>query len=39
VGVGSIVLHYKGARGRTVAEILYFGPDRKVIRASAHYAG
>ena len=39
VGVGSIVLHYKGARGRTVSEILYFGPDRRVIRASAHYTG
>jgi ketosteroid isomerase-like protein len=39
VGVGSIVLHYKGARSRTVAEILYFGPDLKVVRASAHYAG
>jgi ketosteroid isomerase-like protein len=39
VGVGSVVLHYKGARGRTVAEILYFGPDRKVIRAAAHYTG
>jgi hypothetical protein len=38
-GVGSIVLYYKGARGRRVAEILYFGPDRKVIRASAHYTG
>ena len=39
VGVRSVVLHYKGARGRTVAETLYFGPDRKVVRASAHYAG
>jgi len=38
VGVGSVVLHYKGARGRTVAEIVYFGPDRKVVRSSAHYA-
>jgi len=39
VGVDAIVLYYKGARGRTVAEILHFGSDRKVIRASAHYTG
>jgi ketosteroid isomerase-like protein len=38
-GVGSIVLYYKGARGRMVAEILYFGADLKVVRASAHYTG
>jgi len=37
-GVGGIVLYYKGARGRTVAEVLQFGADRKVVRASAYYA-
>jgi ketosteroid isomerase-like protein len=38
VGVDSITLHYRGARGRFVAEVLHFGPDRKVVRAFAHYA-
>jgi len=38
-GVGSVVLYYKGARGRMVAEIFYFRPDWKVVRASAHYTG
>lgn len=38
-GVDGIVLYYKGALGRTVAEVFHFGPDRKVVRASAHYAG
>lgn len=37
VGVGSIVLYYKGARGMA-AEVFHFGPDRKVARAYAHYA-
>jgi len=38
VGVGSITLYYKGARGRLAAEVFHFGPDRKVVRAFAHYA-
>lgn len=38
IGVGSITLHYKGARGRLAAEVFHFGPDQKVIRAFAHYA-
>lgn len=37
VGVGSIVLHYRSARGLS-AEVLHFGPDGKVTRAYAHYA-
>ncbi|HEY6241399.1 MAG TPA: nuclear transport factor 2 family protein [Burkholderiales bacterium] len=37
-GVGSITLHYKGARGRLAAEVFHFGSDRKVTRAFAHYA-
>lgn len=37
-GVGSITLHYKGARGRLAAEVFHFGPDDKVARAFAHYA-
>lgn len=37
VGVGSIVLHYRSARGLS-AEVLHFGPDGKVVRAYAHYA-
>lgn len=39
VGVGSVTLYYKGARGRLAAEVFYFGPDGKVVRAFAHYAG
>lgn len=39
VGVDSLALHYRGAGGRLVIEVLRFGPDhRKVIQASAHYA-
>lgn len=38
-GVGSITLYYKGARGRLAAEVFHFGPDEKVVRAFAHYAG
>jgi hypothetical protein len=37
-GVSSIILYYKGARGRLAAEVFHFGPDQKVIRAFAHYA-
>ncbi|SMF94840.1 SnoaL-like domain-containing protein [Methylomagnum ishizawai] len=38
VGVDSLALHYRGAGGRLVIEVLRFGPDLKVIQASAHYA-
>jgi ketosteroid isomerase-like protein len=37
VGVDSIVLYYKGARGMA-AEAFFFDASGKVIRASAHYA-
>jgi hypothetical protein len=37
-GVNSVTLYYKGARGMA-AEVFFFGPDRKVVRAFAHYAG
>lgn len=37
VGVGSLLLHYQGARG-PAAEWSAFGPDGKVIQAAAHYA-
>lgn len=37
VGVNSVTLYYKGARG-LAAEVFHFGPDRKVLRAFAHYA-
>jgi ketosteroid isomerase-like protein len=36
-GVDSVTIHYKGARGHAVAEVLHFAPDRKVVRAYAHY--
>ncbi len=38
IGVNSITLYYKGARGRLAAEVFHFGPDQKVLRAYAHYA-
>jgi hypothetical protein len=37
IGVNSITLYYKGARS-LAAEVFHFGPDRKVLRAYAHYA-
>ena len=37
VGVDSITLYYKGARGMA-AEVFHFNPDGKVFRAYAHYA-
>ena len=37
VGVSSITLYYKGARG-FAAEVFHFNADLKVIRAFAHYA-
>lgn len=37
-GVNSVTLYYKGARGRLAAEVFHFGPDKRVIRAFAHYA-
>jgi hypothetical protein len=39
VGVNSITLFYKGARGQLAAEVFHFGPDLKVVRAFAHYSG
>lgn len=38
-GVGSITLHYNGARGRLAAEVFHFGPGKQVVKAFAHYAG
>lgn len=38
VGVSSVTLYYKGARGRLVAEVFHFGSDGKVAKAFAHYA-
>lgn len=37
VGVDSIVIYYNGVRG-PAAEVFYFDPAGKVIRACAHYA-
>ena len=37
IGVNSITLYYRGARG-LAAEVFHFDPDGKVIRAYAHYA-
>ena len=37
LGVSSIALYYKGARGRLVAEVFFFDASRKVAKAFAHY--
>lgn len=37
IGVNSITLYYNGTRGLS-AEVFHFGPDKKVLRAYAHYA-
>ncbi|TAL06524.1 MAG: nuclear transport factor 2 family protein [Porticoccaceae bacterium] len=37
LGVDSVTLYYKGVRGMA-AEVFFFGPERKVARACAHYA-
>lgn len=39
VGVNSITLYYKGARGRLAAEVFHFDTQGKVVQAFAHYAG
>jgi len=36
-GIDSITLYYRSPRG-LAAEVLHFGPDRKVVKAYAHYA-
>ena len=38
VGVDSITLHYRGAKGRLAAEVFHFDTEDKVVRAFAHYA-
>lgn len=38
IGVNSITLYYKSPRGHA-AEVFHFGPDQKVVKAFAHYAG
>lgn len=37
LGVDSITLCYRGARGRLVAEVFHFCPNHQVVRAEAHY--
>ena len=37
VGVTSVTLYYRGARGRLVAEVFHFDARQKVARAFAHY--
>jgi hypothetical protein len=37
IGVNSLALTYKGARGRLASEVFHFDSDRKVSRAYAHY--
>jgi hypothetical protein len=37
VGVDSLVLHYRGARGDLAAEVVFLDSDGKVTRYFAHY--
>jgi hypothetical protein len=37
VGIQSITLYYKGARGRMSAEVFFFNAHGKVTKAFAHY--
>jgi hypothetical protein len=37
LGVGSIIIYYRGAFGELAAEVLFFDECKKVIRAVAHY--
>lgn len=37
ISIDSITLYYKGQRGM-VAEVFFFGPDGKVVKAFAHYS-
>ena len=36
VGVGSLVIHYRGLRGKLCAEFFEFGPSGQVSRSHAH---
>lgn len=38
-GADSVAIHYRGARGKIVVEVLFFDENRKVIRAAANYDG
>jgi hypothetical protein len=37
VGVNSITLYYKGAKGQLAAEVFHFNSQQQVTRAFAHY--
>lgn len=37
IGANSLTLNYRGARG-LAAEVFFFAPDRRVLKAAAHYA-
>jgi ketosteroid isomerase-like protein len=37
VGADSVTLYYLGVRGMA-AEVFFFGPDGRVVKAAAHYA-
>lgn len=39
VGVRSVTVYYKGAKGRLAAEVFFFGAGGKVTQAMAHYGG
>lgn len=36
VGADSVTLYYRGVRGMA-AEVFFFGPDGRVVKAAAHY--
>ncbi|MGX7825337.1 nuclear transport factor 2 family protein [Actinokineospora sp. 24-640] len=37
-GVDGVTIHMVGAGGKTVAEVLFIGADRRVERVAAHYS-
>ncbi len=38
VGVNSIVIYYRSAEGRHVAEVFHFNPQGKIVRSHANYS-
>jgi hypothetical protein len=37
-GVSSIAIRYRRHTGKSAVEVLFFGPDHKIIRGVAHHA-
>ena len=37
-GIDTVVIYYKGAKGRLAAEVFYFNRDGKIRKAIANYS-